>query len=84
MIFKQILLFKAPDYLDIIDKPMDFSSIKNKINNLKYQEYSTILDDIRLTFDNCRTYNEPSSDIYKIGQRLNNFFEKQVKLLNLL
>lgn len=63
---------------------MDFQSIKNKINHLKYQDYSNILDDIRLTFANCRTYNEPSSEIYKIGQRLSNFFEKQIKKLNLI
>ena len=78
------LIIKAPDYFEIIEKPMDFASIKNKINHFKYQDYSSILDDIRLTFANCRAYNEPSSDIYKIGQRLSNYFENQVKQLNLL
>ena len=62
---------------------MDFATIKNKINHFKYSDYSNILDDIRLTFANCRAYNEPSSDIYKVGQRISNYFEKQVKLLNL-
>jgi bromodomain adjacent to zinc finger domain protein 1A len=63
---------------------MDLASIKNNINHFKYTDYTSILDDIRLIFSNCREYNEPSSEIYKAGQRLNNFFEKQVKQLNLL
>jgi hypothetical protein len=63
---------------------MDFGTIKNKINDFKYQDYSNILDDIRLTFSNCAVYNEPSSDIYKVGQRLSNYFENRVKQLNLV
>lgn len=62
---------------------MDFASIKNNINHFKYTDYSKILDDIRLIFNNCREYNNPSSDIYKTGQRLSNFFENRVKMLNL-
>jgi hypothetical protein len=63
---------------------MDLASIKNNINHFKYTDYTSILDDIRLIFSNCRTYNGPSSDIYKIGQRLNNFFEHRVKQLSLI
>ena len=74
---------QAADYFTIIKRPMDFGTIKNKINDFKYQDYSNILDDVRLIFSNCHAYNEPSSDVYKVGQRLSIYFENKVKQLNL-
>jgi hypothetical protein len=68
----------------VIKKPMDFSTIKNNINNFKYDDYTKIIGDIRLVFHNCRTYNEPGSDIYKTGERLSNYFETHSKKAGLL
>lgn len=75
---------EAPDYHEVIERPMDFSTIKNNINNFKYDDYTSIVEDIRLVFQNCREYNEPGSDIYTICQRLSNFFEKEAKKAGLL
>jgi hypothetical protein len=63
---------------------MDFSTIKNNINNFKYSDYTKIIDDIRLVFENCRDYNEPDSDIYNTGERLSVYFEKHAKEAGLL
>jgi protein polybromo-1 len=63
---------------------MDFLTIKNNINNYKYNDYTKIIEDIRLVFENCRTYNEPGSDIYRTGDRLSNYFEKHAKQVGLL
>lgn len=63
---------------------MDFSTIKNNLNNFKYTDYTNTIDDIRLVFENCRIYNEPGSDIYITGQRMSSFFEKQAKQAGIL
>lgn len=63
---------------------MDFSTIKNNINNFKYTDYTNIIGDIRLIFENCTTYNEPGSDISETGKRLSKFFEQQAKAAGLL
>jgi hypothetical protein len=63
---------------------MDFATIKNNINNFKYDDYTNIIDDIRLTFENCWKYNEPGSDIYKTGKRLSAYFENHAKQAGLL
>jgi len=74
----------APGYFAHIKTPMDFSTIKNNINNFKYTDYTKIISDIRLTFDNCWKYNEPGSDISETGKRLAKSFEQQAKAAGLL
>lgn len=63
---------------------MDFSTIKNNINNFKYSDYTKIIGDIRLIFENCWAYNEPGSDISETGKRLSKYFEQQAKAAGLL
>ncbi len=63
---------------------MDFSTIKNKLNNFKYNDYTNTIEDIRLVFQNCHKYNEPGSDIYKTGMRLARHFEANAKQAGLL
>ena len=55
MIF--MLLFQAPDYYDVIKKPIDFSKIKGKLNECKYTSDDEFLADIMLVFQNCQQYN---------------------------
>jgi bromodomain adjacent to zinc finger domain protein 1A len=74
----------APDYSTIIQRPMDFSTIKNNINHFKYADYTHIVEDVRLVFENCREYNEPGSDIYETGERLHTYFESHAKQAGLL
>ena len=63
---------------------MDFSTIKNNINNFKYEDYTSIIEDIRLVFQNCRDYNEPGSEIYGLNERIAAYFEKEAKKAGLL
>jgi len=63
---------------------MDFSTIKNNLNNFKYNDYTSTIDDIRLVFQNCRDYNEPDSEIYDSCKRLTTYFEREAKKAGLL
>lgn len=73
----------VPDYHSIIKKPMDFGTIKHKLNMLEYRNNSEVISDALLVFDNCYLYNETNTDIYQCGVRLQRVFEKLCKERNL-
>jgi bromodomain-containing protein 8 len=60
----------APDYYDIVRRPIDLKAIKTKIrdgqitNSLEYQR------DIYLMFANSMMYNRPDSDLYKMAEEV--------------
>ncbi|CAL1546882.1 unnamed protein product [Lymnaea stagnalis] len=74
----------VPDYYNVIKRPMDFGTIRNKIHAFTYQKPSEMLDDVRLIFNNCIEYNNRTSPEYKAYFRLCKYFDKRVKELSLL
>jgi hypothetical protein len=52
------------DYFDIIKKPMDFGTIKKKLNNNAYCSGEEFVEDLESVFTNCQTYNKPGTDAY--------------------
>ncbi|CAO2597352.1 Bromodomain adjacent to zinc finger domain protein 2B [Lemmus lemmus] len=67
----------VPGYKKVIKKPMDFSTIREKLNNGQYVSIETFALDVRLVFDNCETFNEDDSDIGRAGHRMRKYFEKK-------
>ncbi|KIK68102.1 hypothetical protein GYMLUDRAFT_36932 [Collybiopsis luxurians FD-317 M1] len=59
---------EAPDYHEIVKRPMDLKTIKSKIkdgiisNSLEFQR------DIYLMFANAMMYNRPGSDVYNMAE----------------
>ncbi|CAF0741721.1 unnamed protein product [Brachionus calyciflorus] len=81
---KPVTKRQAPDYFEVISKPIDFSTIRKKIKSFEYSDYTKIIEDIRQVFENCRAYNEPGSDIYETGERVSNYFELEAEKAGLL
>jgi len=75
---------QASDYFDIIKQPMDFARIRNKINRFEYSTADDILDDIRLIFSNCFTYNNRATVVAIAGSNLERYFEQRVRELHLV
>ena len=50
-----------PDYFDIIKEPIDFGTIKQRINHNYYDHMKDIIDDIVRCFDNCLLFNGEDS-----------------------
>ncbi|XP_069119018.1 bromodomain adjacent to zinc finger domain protein 1A-like [Argopecten irradians] len=69
----------VPDYHDIISCPMDFSTIRNKINSFIYTDAMSIVKDVRLIFSNCAQYNKKQTPEYKAGGLLSKLFEKRLR-----
>lgn len=62
--------FGIPHYYDIIKKPMDFTTIKKKLNHNIYEHPQQFLDDVNLVFQNCILFNGDQSNFGIISQRI--------------
>lgn len=91
-------LDQLPGYFEMIHKPMDLSTVREKLENGAYSkaplnkhmsehlvesefdadEYAT---DMRLVFDNARTYNRPGDIFYEAAGRLKEKFEHKFALI---
>nr|XP_022913840.1 bromodomain adjacent to zinc finger domain protein 1A isoform X1 [Onthophagus taurus]XP_022913841.1 bromodomain adjacent to zinc finger domain protein 1A isoform X1 [Onthophagus taurus] len=74
---------EVPDYYDIISNPMDFGTIKYKLNMGNYTCDEEFMNDSVLVFENCNTYNNTDAEVYKCGVRLLKVFRKKSKDLGL-
>uniref|UniRef100_A0A667Y0L0 Bromodomain adjacent to zinc finger domain 2B n=2 Tax=Myripristis murdjan TaxID=586833 RepID=A0A667Y0L0_9TELE len=70
-------LKSVPGYRKVIKKPMDFSTIREKLVSSQYQNLETFIIDVNLVFDNCEKFNEDNSDIGRAGHNMRKFFEKR-------
>ncbi|KAL8513304.1 hypothetical protein ACS0TY_019490 [Phlomoides rotata] len=73
------------DYYQIIDRPMDFSTIKNQMeakDGAGYKHVREVCSDLRLVFKNAMKYNEQKSDVHGMAKTLlETFEEKWLKFL---
>uniref|UniRef100_A0A8C2JYD1 Bromodomain adjacent to zinc finger domain 2B n=1 Tax=Cyprinus carpio TaxID=7962 RepID=A0A8C2JYD1_CYPCA len=60
----------VPGYRKIIKKPMDFSTIRDKLTNSQYLNLETFIIDVNLVFDNCEKFNEDNSVIGRAGHTM--------------
>ena len=65
------------DYPTIITQPMDLGTVKKKLENGEYKIFKDFMSDIILIWNNCKTYNQPGSEIVKMA----NHCEKKIKQL---
>ncbi|XP_045467510.1 bromodomain-containing protein 3-like isoform X2 [Harmonia axyridis] len=63
------------DYHDIIKKPMDLGTVKQKMDNREYRTAQEFAGDIRLIFTNCYKYNPEDHDVVAMAKVLQEIFE---------
>ncbi|KAG8461880.1 hypothetical protein KFE25_013899 [Diacronema lutheri] len=61
---------EAPDYKDIIKQPMDFSTIRKRIEAGQVSTLGSLRDDLALVFSNAQLYNSTASDYSKMAASL--------------
>ncbi|XP_008311418.1 PH-interacting protein [Cynoglossus semilaevis] len=72
-------LQEYPDYLQIVDSPMDFGTVLNTLTDGKYQSPIELCKDVRLIFSNSKAYTpSKKSRIYSMSLRLSALFEEHV------
>ena len=70
-----------PDYHQIIKKPMDLGTVKQKIATCAYTDCKEFIADVELVFTNCMLYNGEGSDFGMLAKHLKEEFKKQCQLL---
>nr|CAI5832521.1 unnamed protein product [Callosobruchus analis] len=63
------------DYHDIIKHPMDFGTVKQKMDNREYRTPQEFASDVRLIFTNCYKYNPSDHDVVAMARKLQDVFE---------
>lgn len=61
---------EAPDYANIVKRPMDLKTIRTKVKDGVIQNTSDFERDVYLMYANAIMYNLPTSDIYKMGEEV--------------
>uniref|UniRef100_A0A8C4RP08 PH-interacting protein n=1 Tax=Erpetoichthys calabaricus TaxID=27687 RepID=A0A8C4RP08_ERPCA len=75
-------LEEYPDYRDIIDTPMDFGTVRNKLNCGNYESPTDLCKDVRLIFSNSKAYTpSKKSRIYSMSLRLSALFEEHISVI---
>nr|XP_033814807.1 bromodomain-containing protein 1 isoform X6 [Geotrypetes seraphini] len=70
-IFAQpVNLIEVPDYLDHIKNPMDFSTMKMRLEDQCYRNLNEFEEDFNLIIDNCMKYNAKDTIFYRAAVRL--------------
>lgn len=68
------LKLNIPDYHKIIENPMDFGTIKKRLENNFYWSARECINDFNTVFTNCYVYNKPGEDIVVMAQTLEKIF----------
>ncbi|XP_074533670.1 bromodomain-containing protein 1-like isoform X1 [Halichoeres trimaculatus] len=61
---------EVPDYLDHIKNPMDFSTMRQRIDAHDYRSLDEFEGDFNLIIANCLSYNAKDNFFHKAGQRM--------------
>jgi bromodomain-containing factor 1 len=65
----------------VIKKPMDLSTIKQKLAVNAYDDVSEVNKDMKLMFNNCYTYNPPGTPVHLAGKKLESVWTAKWKSL---
>ncbi|TFK43493.1 hypothetical protein BDQ12DRAFT_662147 [Crucibulum laeve] len=63
-----IKISEAPDYRDIVKRPIDLKTIKTKVKDGLIRDSMEYQRDIFLMFANAMMYNRPGSDVYYMAE----------------
>ncbi|KAF2904808.1 hypothetical protein ILUMI_01373 [Ignelater luminosus] len=71
--------FNIPDYYEVIKFPMDFGTIKQRLNNNYYMSASECIHDFNTVFTNCYTYNNPSYEVVSLAKAVEEIFVNKLQ-----
>ncbi|XP_053991916.1 uncharacterized protein LOC128883507 isoform X2 [Hylaeus volcanicus] len=66
----------VPEYLTIVEHPMDFSKIEFKIQNGDYMNFSDMSRDVDLIFSNCKRFNATNTIFFKQAVSISLWWKK--------
>ncbi|XP_033182003.1 LOW QUALITY PROTEIN: uncharacterized protein LOC113159755 [Anabas testudineus] len=67
------------NYSSVIQTPMWFDKIADKLQKKEYQTVGEFVSDVQLIFTNCATYNRGNAEFLTSGSRLKELFDGELK-----
>ncbi|EGZ23915.1 hypothetical protein PHYSODRAFT_380813, partial [Phytophthora sojae] len=60
----------CPNYLSVIDHPMDLGTIRSRVETSFYRKWGLFKKDVELVWQNCRTFNAPDTMVVQFADLL--------------
>ncbi|EEF32463.1 uncharacterized protein LOC8276725 isoform X2 [Ricinus communis] len=76
-------LEELPDYLDVIDHPMDFATVRKKLGNGSYSTLEQFESDVFLISSNAMQYNSPETIYHKQARAIQELARKKFQKLRI-
>ncbi|KHJ86262.1 Bromodomain protein [Oesophagostomum dentatum] len=74
--FRQpVSLEEFPNYLEVVEHPIDLSIIQKRLENLEYQRLKDFTRDMSRLFENARLFYPRDSNVYQCADTLEKIFE---------
>ena len=70
---------QVPDYFEVVKRPMDLSTVENKLKRGEYTSAYQFALDVRTIWDNSFCYNPRSTDLFAMTCEMSAMFEKLMK-----
>jgi len=72
---------RIPDYYEIIQNPMDFGTVKKKLDKVDYMNAKECIEDFNLVWNNCYKYNKPGEDVVIMAETIEKFFNEKISMM---
>ena len=69
---------EAPDYREIVTDPMDFSTLRKKVEGGAIRDVASLVSDLNLIFNNAMLYNPKGSDYHTMASTLKTVVAQQL------
>lgn len=70
---------EVPDYYNVIESPMDLSTVEERLENDFYTAPKVLVGDLKLIFSNCRQYNDTTTVYAKCADQLEKYMWRLIK-----
>ncbi|KAL2145970.1 hypothetical protein VTI28DRAFT_5627 [Corynascus sepedonium] len=70
---------EVPDYYNLIETPMDLSTMEDKLERDSYETPRDLVADLKLIFNNCRQYNDATTVYSKCATKLEKYMWTLIK-----
>ncbi|KAJ3042135.1 hypothetical protein HK097_002108 [Rhizophlyctis rosea] len=74
-IFNEPVPRDVAGYHDVIKEPMDFGTVRKKVEGRSYGRVEDVERDLRKVFENCFEFNRPGEPVYNWGQSVEKLFK---------
>ena len=72
-----VVALNIPQYLTIIETPMDFNTLEVKLKNGAFSEIQELFSWVDVIFENCFKFNKPEHSVSVMGKQLQQYCRKE-------